>query len=306
MSGFATGLLGGGLSVAGGLLGGQSANRAGRQARDFYDQRTGARVNQFAGLLGGQGLVGALNGDPMTSGDAIARAFGAPGGVVNRMNDLGRDFSRASNRELGRFDAETADLRRMGERGMGLAAAYGRNRDAIIRQDSADSLSRANGLAAGRLAASGILNSTIGASQFNNIERQNQQEMQRSLQNAADSSIDRQIAANDAQVGREYGRGAVRAQLGQNNIQSRYQMRSAPLSVALQAMQSNIMNPWLGQSTSQYYPGVSGLGSALNGVGNTLGLLGAQNFAAGSGGGGGSPSYLNDPNYLAHLNYTGG
>lgn len=282
------GVGGAALSAGGGLLGGASANRNARRQFDEIDQRTGARVNQAAGLFGGQGLVDALNGDPRTSGDAVARAFGAPGGVIPRFADLGRDFSRASNREVGRFDTESSRLSRMGGRGMGLAAAYGRNRDAIIRNDSADSLNRANGLAAGRLAASGIGSSTIASSAFGDIERRNQNDTQRALQDSADASIDRQISANDSQTGREYGRDAIRTQLGQQSLGDRYRYRTAPLTLAMQAMQSPIINPYLGQSAGNSAgAGVSGLGSALNGVGNTLSLLGAQQYASQNNGGGG-------------------
>lgn len=338
--------LGMGMGAIGSALGGSSANRAGREARDWYDSRNRMQGANLLGILYGQDRVNMAWPDaPGIQGQGYRDYIESLGGpVLDQLKGLGTTFGQRGQSLLGDYDAGTRGVQQRGQslvnsymnrsqgaqgdvlqamnrgtlgldqmaaRSEGTAGLYGRDRANQIRQDSATSLRAANQQSKAALNAAGFGNSTAMANQYAGNASANERNTQRLLQDAADATTDRTLAAQSQRLGLNAGRqGATDAarlgmtqqrlgtfaQLGtdQNN---RMAQRSAdrsglqernlgrdlglaqqPINTILGMQQSPLLNWWSGTNASQYYPGQSGVGNALGGIGGGLAGLGGQMY----------------------------
>lgn len=311
------GLLGGGsaASVLGSALSAGSGNRAGRQARDWYDKQTAsgmARTGRFyfgpeadSYIYDSLGLYDRTGG----KGDALLNAQG--GSISSRLRQLIEATTQRQTGNLAYYDQESKRLaglerdalasydtgggRVMSQamRGEDLARAWGQGREKIIEQDAGRQLRSADDTSKAMLAAAGLSNSTAMAQALQGNREAVGRNRDRAMQDLADSQIDRQRGAasdtlraslqldtgrNSAQqlaLNRTYGRADGRMQLENQNLTRDIGMRQGELDQALQVLQSPQLNPWLGQDTSRYYPGSSVLGSALQTAGSGASALGS-------------------------------
>jgi hypothetical protein len=308
------GIFGGGaLSALGGILGAQSGNRAGRQARDYQASQVEPNRYGLSLALGGQGLYdfqgqnyqdfaarqrgGSFARDPTIDANfqrlISGQARGAGTGILGALNRLRAQTNSAQRQEMGRYDQQTGQIVDQYRQGGALARMFGAGRDNTIRADAERSLRSTNDLIQARLNASGLGASTVATDQLRANIGDNQRELQRALQGSSDSRLDREIGANNQVAGAMSGRDLGRVGLWESNLGRAIQLQQAPLNVALSTLQGNVMNPYLGQSATQYYPGYSGAGSAVGGLGNALALYSAAQGQAGGGGAGGTPSGQN-------------
>lgn len=317
MSQFASLLLGGGslASGIGSVLGGSSANRAARKAEDDYDKRTqeyGGRLfdlfyggdrrklweagkgpdgkggggDAFNASIGGslldqyRGL--AARGDTMGS-----QLLGGLRGGYDQINAQNRtdmqNLANTFNKGMGRLDS-------LGQGQEMLAGRYGAQRARQIREDADRAGRSGDQRIASNLRAAGLGNSTILSAQQAGNRAGIERSAQRSLQDAADASTDRQMAAGqnrigtlgqmmsqrNAQIGGMYGAAADRqtgqqgslASFGQANLNRSQAQNQLPLDTMYALQQSQLFNPFLGQNMNAYNPGNSGLAGALTSVGN--------------------------------------
>lgn len=320
-SGMDIGMLAGGagLSTIGGLLGAQSSNRAGRQARDWYNSRT-----QEGALRTGSTLFGSrfrrlypdtASGylspqDQATAMDELTDSIGGP--VVPQLQRLAGTVSERQTGNLRYYDDTSARLAQeedrlasrddaYGDRAFAeakaaedMAGARGAETERIIDRDAADRLKKLDSRSLYRLAASGVGGSTLAPQQMALNTRMVGEAADTAKVAARDATTGRVVQArqfssgvagglygsrrgrSDDRIGRLYGRAYGRDALENSNLERDVRLRQDPLNVTLSAQSSGVLNPWLGQGTSQYYPGVSGAGTAATNLGNAFAELGAS------------------------------
>lgn len=288
MSGFgALAGLGGAASAIGGMLGAQSGNRAARKARDFYNQQTGYGVNRnwnalYGAAGGGRAGLDAFStgagGLPTPSGNSLL-------GQQSRIADL---YRYGANQIRGNFERGSAGVNNLYKGSEGLAQQYGRGGEALIDQESARQLKATNQQNAARLASMGFGNSTAAANQasqaaIDTTRAANEQKL--ALRNQA---LQAQLGVRGQQAGAMQQTVGRQADLYGNLLTNQQGYNQQPIQTQLSMLNSNVMNPWLGQNTTQYYPGYSGAGTGLANAGNALGTYAGYGMTSnlyGNGGG---------------------
>ncbi len=306
--------LGGALGIAGalagsaaGFLGAQSANRAGRQARDWSNARTSEGMDRLLGFLyGQQGIDARSGGRGSTIDDTGVKLANAMGGSLDSQLRNNVRMSRVTgNRIVGDYNAGAQASDALARGAEGIAANYGRGAEDLIDVDMGRALEGANRLAMAQLASRGLGNSTLVGNQISENGINAAREGLRQKIGVRRDTTDRVLQARSQTLANTRANTAGRTGIQAANLDRTMQLRTGRQNTLLSAMNSGIMNPWLGASTTQYYPGYSSLGSGLNGL--AQGLSGAGGFIAGGGlgGGGSGGNYQNDPMYQAHRDYRG-
>ena len=283
---------GGALSAVGGLLGASAQNRAYRQARDQQLKNTGyaekALVTgtlgpasaQFLSKLyeaqrqmvrtGDNSALNALYAGPEYQ--AYVRESGGP--AVPQLRMLADRFTKQDRDTMAAYEGDTA---RLGQEASGLSALagqWGAGRDRVIEQDAAESLRAANDQAMARLNAAGLGGSSVVANQLGANARQSQREVQRAKQDVSEGRIDRVMGAKSTGLSLMADRLRTGTGLRLNRTERAYGFRTAPINAAAGAM-NQAASVWARMPVQQA-PGVSGVGSALNGVGNATAGLGSM------------------------------
>lgn len=348
LAGYGLAGLGGLASMAGGFLGGQSANRAGRQARDQYGSRTMEGMNRlgmtffgpssFMDLLAGtdvdyggnfrpEALEGAIKAGTRPEGmsdDEWQRIQGLydqwqqmrgfvdrmGGPVLDQIRGYGDQAQGLYDTAMGRYDADTARLGGIGQamlgrrdrdaesvmanarEAVGIAGRYGQGREAQIRRDTDKYRANLDDQTSALMAAKGF-GGTLEGNQRAANARSAQETMNDAITSLRESQTDRMLGAQagltgtqagllsgrdaiqQAMLGNEYGRAGQRTAYDIGNINSQMGYRMMPAQSILGVMQGSVMNPWLNQNTSQYYPGASPIGTALQTGGNAAAGLGS-------------------------------
>lgn len=294
------------LSGAGGVMGSQSANRAGRSARDYRGGRTNEGYQRAGNVLYGQGFDPRLYSVP-----GGAPPVAAPGSLLARQAGLAGRYAAGARGIGSAFDQGVAGLENLYGQSEGLASQYGAGGEALIDEETARALKGANQRSRAQLAASGFGNSTAAANQESNNAR-----------NAARVAAEQKLGLRGEALKMRLGVRGQRAADQQANIGRRADLyntllnnemgyRQQPLNTELGFTMSNVANPWLDVNTTQFYPGYSPAGTALTTGGNALGtyggymmmrdLYGGQGGGAGTGrtyggmpgDGGGAPPWMN-------------
>ncbi len=344
MSQFA--LLGGSaaLSGAGSILGGQSANRAARQARDWYDKRTDNAAASLNNLFWGNDryndlrLASEMYGN-LTSPEEQAAAAGrfnasTGGSLYDLYAGIAPAAASAQTAAMGRFDASTAGLADLygglagnlnarmkagsdatlasydrgaagvttnAQKGLAELSGFGRDREAIIRRDAGKLRDELDAQTRSQLAAAGFGGTTIAANQTASNARQAAEVEQNQLADLGEfttlQKVDQRNRLSDLGERLFTNRAGLQAGLFQSAIgqaerlgtqgaqtaaglasqragydfaaiDRQAQLSQLPLAAALGVQTSAVANPWLGQNTSAFYPGVSGVGTAASSIGN--------------------------------------
>jgi len=216
-------------------------------------------------------------------------------------------YNADTDRLLGQSQADLEALRTHGLSNLGMlrkenldlmntAKQWGKGREDIIRQDYESAMKEADANAMSGMIGSGLGGSTLLANARSSNARNLAYAKQSSLQDLADRQL-------QAVMGVQASGNAAMAQQRSGNLQSLAQQRALNAQTmgarlggrtaletanAQQAFQyglvgpqmrqsfatGNVMNPWLGHNTSQYFPGMSATGSALSTIGNTIGQAG--------------------------------
>ncbi len=228
-------LIGGGsaINAIGGLLGGASANRAGREARDFADRD----------LLGGQGNMAVqIYGDQAAYIPTLRRLLGeaqqrnnpqqayeiaqqisagmrpTSNSLLGRMESTGQDIIRLQNDDLAGFDAESSRLEGMmtgaadRQRGEGnrlnrlaggaesMATSAGVGRERIIRRDAAKRNKAMDQQTRASLAGSGFANTTAAPAAMAANAQSVAEAQDRALQDAQDSRLASLLMARENRI----------------------------------------------------------------------------------------------------------
>ena len=243
------------------------------------------RMNSFVNSAGGPVL------------DQL-RGFGgqAQGMFDQAMRGYDTDTARLSGLAgtmLGQRDRAAEGVMASAREGVGIAGRYGAGREDQIRRDTAKYQSNLNDQTSALMAAKGF-GGTLEANQRAGNARSAQETMNDAITSLRESQTDRMLGAQSAltgtqanmmsgrdaitqaMLGNEYGRAGQRTAYQMGNIDSQMGYRMMPAQSILGVMQGSVMNPWLNQNTSQYYPGASPIGTALQSGGNAAAGLGSQ------------------------------
>lgn len=269
--GIAGGLLGG----AGALFGSQSTNRAGRQARDYYNARTNEGRSLFLNTLYGGNQ---LNNAGMFN-DPNQTQLQNRGGLLGYNDKTLKRSLGMYDKATGLFNQDAARISGLASGAEGIARGYGAGANAMIDQETARSLRAANAVSQARLNAGGLGNSTFVANQLGNNQLNATRQANLQKLGVMQDTTDRVLGARENRIGTERGLAAARTGLGTGRAALFNDQRNRNAQFQAAALQSSVVNPWLGQNTTSYYPGSSGAGSLFASLGTGLaGLAGAGLF----------------------------
>lgn len=294
--GLLAGGIGGGLSALGGVLGAGAQRTATNQARDMYLQNAIEGKRQLGSLLYGDGYWSGFAADPN------ARQYGlyhpespvtsivqhrpdqpSANSILGRQTALGDLYENRSRGIQSDFDAGAANLRGLYANSEGLASQFGQGGEALIDQDSARSLKAANRVAGADLASRGFGNSTMLATVKSQNQMNSAREGAKAKLGLRQQALDRILGVRGQRAASDNTNLGRRADLQNSSLNNLMLYRQQPIQTELNAQMSNVMNPLLGQNTSQYFSGVSPGGTALTTAGNALGTAGGYMMGRGSG-----------------------
>lgn len=241
-----------------------------------------AQLDALTAAAGGQtGITGVLQ-------SGVLQNTGP--GLFGRLEGIADDQLKQGQGLVSDYDLDTLRQR---EAGQGLdrqARQYGKQEALRIKRDSERALAGLNRVTEGRMISGGFGNSTVNTSALAG----NTQRAQEGMNDALGRLSDRQIQMltqigmqnNGMNAARAGGRTALQSGLLDRNLS----LQSAPLQAEMGLLTSPIFNPYVGQNTTQYFPGVSPSGAFGQTVGNSMSAVGGQmlGYAANSFGQGGS------------------
>lgn len=281
---------------------------AGPDQQKYADQYAagigGPLYKQMQDLIGAAGSTKALD---TFNADASALQGGNQAAMLQALGahdagsaDLWRMFSGGANAGLGAYDQGAAGLTKMLERS-------GVDRGRIIRQDAAKQLRQTNDASLAALQAGGLGNSTLRANSIAGNARSVGEQQDRALTDLNDMVTNQKVGLGRSLLSERSGlqkgyfdqsaaaltdRANSRDATYQDFLKQALNYQFANMGTRagltqgqedrvsgakqnyinfLNSIQSGgVMNPWLGQNTSQYYPGASGAASALNSFGSGM------------------------------------
>lgn len=251
---------------------------------------------------------------------ALTDQYAGSKGTVGQYQGVADEFKARGASDLAMFDSDTSKLARQGTNNLariqantrGLvneASKYGAGREAQIARDSERARKSANDESAAFFAGSGLGNSTLLGNQLGANNRLFEEKKQDALQNLADNKVGltmgakqwgygQQAAGADSNLARASQRSFGRSTLAEGIRGQDQSLAMMPIQARQQAFSGGTFNPFLGQNTSQYFPGASAFGSFAANTGNALAQLGSaslfSNFGAG-GSGGKAPALSSNP-----------
>lgn len=244
-------------------------------------------------------------GSPGQFSDSSIAGMTQGGGYLGQLGTLASEATKRGGQMMSDFNADTGRLTQQGNAmGLGLAS-YGEGEKNRVRREAKDTNKAMDRQAVARLSASGLGNSTLTANALNENARLVGNTLSDQLGRINDQKFQTGLGIQQANLGLASDRASKRTGLQGTLNDQRYQYELAPVAAKQALLTSNVFNPFLGQNTTQYFPGVSPSGASSNSWGgfmqNTggalfgryLGLYG-NNPSASTGTGG---SNLNLPTY---------
>jgi len=245
-------------------------------------------------------------GSPGQFDQAALSGMTQGGGYLGQLGTLAGEASKRGDQMMGQFNADTGRLTQMGNAmGLGLAS-YGEGEKARVKREAKDTNLAMDRAAIAKLNAGGFGKSTIAANAVAENARTTRNTLSDQLGAIRDKQFQAGLGIQQANLGLATDRATRGTGLqGQLNDQ-KYQYALAPLAAKQSLLTSNVFQPFLGQNTTQYFPGVSPSGASANawggfmsGAGGTLfgKYLGLYGNGNNNGGGSGGPSNLQLPTF---------
>jgi len=278
----------------------QAALQQYAQQKQQYDQTYGQSEQQRQASVS-QGTGGSILQQYQ---DLIKRQGQGAAGIMGQYNaETGRlaQGDQAAQHQLSDYFAgQRQNLNGMAQQQQDTARQFGLGANRTIDAQSQVALQQANDSANAQLASRGFGNSTTlaglnasnaasinrgAAAQKVGVQEQGSQMLQNAQQNQF--GVNANLASQQggllgsflqSQQANAYGRASGRTTQQYGNLSADLQMRQNIPNTLLSVQQGGVMNPWLNQNVSQYYPGVSGVGNAAVSGGNALAGFGGQMY----------------------------
>lgn len=216
---------------------------------------------------GDAGQVGLF--DPST--DAAAGP-----GMLNRMQSLFGQFDTEAKGLQSKFGADTQALLGQGDAQLQEARMYGRDRQALAQQDADRMAKQLNAATKARMQASGLGGGTTEAQQLQGNTMNIYDALQRQRAAIGDQALQLSQGVRSQNLGMQNQRSLQGSAMDMNLLQRSQELRQQPLQTEMGLLTGNIMNPYLGQNTTQYFPGVSASGAAMSSLGNSFSAAGGM------------------------------
>lgn len=203
-------------------------------------------------------------------------------GLSSEMEDYRKVAEGKGRDTLTSFDGDTSALLRDSmaiEKG---AQDFGEIERQRINRDSGDALTGLNRMTESKLRGMGLGSSSVLGNQLAGNTREVFNSTQDQLGALGDRQIGLRTGLKKDTLGLKSGRMNQRTGLGLSLDERDLNLRAKPLDMKLQSFTGAAMNPWLGQNTTQYFPGVSGDGAASQTWGNMMSGMGGQFAGAGA------------------------
>lgn len=227
-----------------------------------------------ASTNGTRGTAGTAATDAVP-GTIDMSAFDAGGpGIESQMNDYRNQAKTAGDQYLTGFDNSTQGLLRDSQGIEKMALGYGDGERTRINRDAATALTGANRVTEGRMRANGLGTSSALGNQLGANATSNFNATQDQLSGLGDRQIAMNTGLKQNTLALKSGRQGTRDAAAMNLQERDLGLAAKPIDMALQNATGAAMNPWLGQNTTQYFPGAAGGGGAV--IGNTLSAMGGQ------------------------------
>lgn len=203
-------------------------------------------------------------------------------GMLSQMEALFGTFDKENKANEGTFSKETNDLLGMGDANLQSARGYGAARSAEAQRDADRMLGQLNATTRARAMASGVGGGTGVLNQLAGNTQTVYEALQRQRNEIGDQNLALTSGIRQNNMGTAGNRLGSLAALRQGNTLQSQSLRQQPLQTELSLLTSPAMNPYLGQNTTQYFPGVSGQASAYGSFGNSLSALGGLGMGYGA------------------------
>lgn len=267
-------LVGGGMSILGGMVGAASQNRAARKARDW----AGRQADIGKSILNRQlfdsrsgNLLRTMTSSPSRAArDAAQDEFNQTNpAILPGMRQLAAQQGAADQANLAAYDATTQRVTQGDADIEAMLRAETAAREGTIRRDIDRQFRGADRLNRARNAMLGV--SSLGGNMTNAAARQAAEVQGDAINALRMGMIDRLAGQRNQQLNRIMARDADRTGLAERAAGRAYSAGMAPLSLQYQAASGPVNNPFAGNSGTQYFPGASPLGTGLVNAGNALG-----------------------------------
>jgi hypothetical protein len=227
-------------------------------------------------------LIAAAGGKPGITAQIDEESIkGLGGGVLGEYDKLRAESKKAQGGILSDFDAGTAQLAGATGEMRRLVSGYGKQEEERIRRDTAESFDNAN-----RAANNTALSRGMGASSFlTDAYGANARDATRTLNDGLGGVADNRTRLNLGVLGQGQqmlaGRLAGRSGLMSSAADRDTQLGLGAANVYQSAVTGSVMNPWLGQNVTQYFPSASPSASAMGTLGSSFAGIGSPILGAG-------------------------
>lgn len=214
------------------------------------------------------------------------------GGYLGQLGTMASDAAKRGGQMMTDFNADTGRLTQQANAmGLGLAS-YGEGEKARVRREAKDTNKAMDRQAVARLSASGLGNSTLTSNALNENARLVNNTLSDQIGRINDQKFQTGLGIQQANLGLASDRASKRTGLQGTLNDQRYQYDLAPVAAKQALLTSNVFQPFLGQNTTQYFPGVSPSGASSNAWGGFMQSTGGTLFGNALGGAGGSSGGL--------------
>ena len=272
----------------------------------FVQGQGGPLIDQLRGL----GTTAQTGGNSILSGydQATKALMDQAGGIQSQARQM---YQRNTGTLSGLGQQGWGNAMALSQGAENMAANYGQGARDVINSDFDKNQRNIADVMMAQLRSSGLASSTAGSGALSRALTQNEAERARANNDLSMGIADRVLAARGQTVGVQQN--ATNSMLGtlgqqfrqeqaampdlagsqlsllaqryggqtglqQNNLAQQLQYQMLPIQATMGVEQSSVMNPWLGQNTSSYYPGNTGAGQAVGGFGNALASFGGYQY----------------------------
>lgn len=243
--------------------------------------RPGMRASQSSEVerLRGErdALMKKAGGDPGKAGKYSLdqfRKIGGQGGTIGEMKSLSDAFKSQGEGRLRDFDQMLARIEGMGSQMKADAAKNYQDEISAAERDAARREQSLNRSSLASLAGAGLGGSSLAASQMQGNSRGIAEGLADQTRNINQARTGFMANLDNTNINRSMQGGLARGDFARGIDTQVFQAQQSPISAKFGLTTGAAFNPFLGQNTTQYFPGVSPSGAMASSIGNTLGAAG--------------------------------
>jgi hypothetical protein len=224
-----------------------------------------------------EALMKKSGGDPGKAGKYSLdqfRKIGGQSGTIGEMKSLSDAFKTQGEGRLRDFDQMLARIDGMGAQTKADAAKNYQDEIGAAERNAARREQALNRGSLASLANAGLGGSSLAASQMQGNSRGIAEGLADQTRNINQAKTGFMANLDNANINRSMQGGLARGDFARGIDTQVFQAQQSPISAKFGLTTGAAFNPFLGQNTTQYFPGVSPSGAMASSIGNTLGAAG--------------------------------